>query len=126
VSGGGNVWGAGIGLNYKQTPLSYGLTIERNNPGFGGGDTEFILGAMYRFAQRKTAPVRVSLVAFDVFNNSDGGPWYDAGVAWPYSRNLLLAADMIRRHRQARPGDQCGGRVPLPPRLPVGGPGRPL
>jgi len=88
--------GAGFGMNYKQTPFSWGVNIENVNPDdyLLDSNTYFNIGLMYRFPQPEKAPLRLGLVIADVTDESDNGPFFDLGVAWPATDKLLIAADV--------------------------------
>lgn len=86
-------FGAGFGMNYKQTPFSFGISALFEDPDTGDSNTYFDLGLMYRFAQPEKQPIRVGLVISDITDETDNGPFFDLGVAWPATDKLLIAAD---------------------------------
>lgn len=99
---GGSVFGAGAGMQWKDTPLSLGLNVVRFDEdeeilgtSFGEGSATLVnLGLMYRFEQEDKAPIRVGVVALDVADEW-GGPVWGAGVLWPATAELGIAVDVI-------------------------------
>jgi hypothetical protein len=85
-----NYFGVGFAKGFGTTPLSVGVNWTQFND--GGSDTLFDVGLMYRFVQPDRGPVRLGLVARDVSGTFDG-PWFDLGIAWPVTTELLLAVD---------------------------------
>jgi hypothetical protein len=94
---GGNVkiFGGGFGMDIKNSPFSVGAAVEWFDPDGGDSDTIVNLGGMYRFERADADPVRVGLVISDLFDQSDNGPFFDLGIAWPVNDQLLLAGDIV-------------------------------
>lgn len=87
--------GAGFGMNWKDSPLAWGVNVLRNDPDAGSSDTLFNIGLLYKAARTDAAPVRVALVVNDVTDETNNGPWFDLAVAWPATDKLLIALDAI-------------------------------
>lgn len=94
---GGNtkIFGGGFGMNWKDSPFSVGANLAWNDPDAGDSDVFFALGGMYKFAREDADPVRVGLVINDLFDQSDFGPFFNAGVAWPVNERFLVAVDIV-------------------------------
>lgn len=96
VDGLGRALGAGFGIGSSSMPLSGGLNVININPaGPGSSDTLFNVGLMYRFEQPGRAPVRLGTTVVDVTDETGAGPFWNAGIAWPATPNLLIAMDVI-------------------------------
>lgn len=91
------MWGAGFGMDWGKTPFSVGINFLQNDPDDDCVDSStFVdLGFMYKFARADADPVRVGLVVQDLFDDSDNGPFFNFGIAWPVNDQLLLAADIV-------------------------------
>lgn len=89
----GRAWGIGFGMNYSDTPFSFGLNFVRDDPVVGDPETSLNVGLMYRFAQPDKDPLRLGLYLRDVTDVYDNGLIFDLGVAWPATNELLLAVD---------------------------------
>jgi hypothetical protein len=83
------LYGAGFGIQIGQHPCSVGANFLRSS---GGGSTLVSLGAMHRFRQEGLPPVRLGLVVDDV-TSQQGGAYFHLGVAWPATKDLLIAVD---------------------------------
>ena len=100
----GQSFGAGFGMNYRDTPFSWGVNVVREEPDSALLDSHTIcnVGFMCRFPQPERAPIRVGLVVSDVFSEtevdlpggSEGGIALDLGVGWPATDRLLVAVDV--------------------------------
>lgn len=93
----GRAIGVGFGMNYGQTPFSYGLNYVRLAPAAGAlpARNTINLGLMYRFEQPDNDPLRLGLRVRDLGDSGDNGMLFDLGVAWPVTSELLFAADVL-------------------------------
>ncbi|MEN6642061.1 MAG: hypothetical protein ABFE08_06410 [Armatimonadia bacterium] len=91
----GDLVGAGYGAAWKNTPFSWGVNVVNvslDDDSFD--DTIFNLGLMYRFAVPEKAPIRFGLLVEDITDQSDLGPFFSLGMAWPVTPQWLVAADV--------------------------------
>jgi hypothetical protein len=89
-------FGAGVGYGFKTVPLSLGASVTHNDFGGGFAFTSFDAGLLYRVVRDGKAPVRLGFVARDLSSaGSVGTTTYDAGISWPVTERLLIAADVI-------------------------------
>jgi hypothetical protein len=101
-----SIWGLGAGMAIKDSPFSLGLNFVDYSADSGpitgaqvliGDDdaTMVSLGALYRVMREEGAPVRLGLVVQDLFGDSHNGPFFNLGVAWPATPDLLVAVDVL-------------------------------
>ena len=90
----GKTFGAGFGMAIKNMPLSVGVSVERDDPDYGDGNTYFNLGFLYKFAQPEKAPIKVGLVVEDITDESNMGPFFNLGLLWPATPKLNIAVDV--------------------------------
>jgi hypothetical protein len=90
----GRAWGIGFGMNYRQSPFSFGLNFLRDDPAVGDPETSLNLGLMYRFEQPDKDPLRLGLYVRDLTDVYDNGLMWDLGLAWPATNELLIAVDV--------------------------------
>jgi len=107
----GKSYGIGYGANWKTSPLSWGANLVVEDPDDAGSDTYFNLGFMYRFAVPEKAPIRLGLLIEDVTDQSDNGPYFDLGVAWPVAPQWLVAADITDITDETDDGPYFSGGV---------------
>lgn len=95
LGGGDAAYGVGFGTQWKDSPLSLGISAVRWDPDFGDQTSYPSVGFLYKFVRADAAPVRLGLVVRDVTDRTNNGPYFDFGVAWPVSDSLLVAADFV-------------------------------
>lgn len=96
--------GGGFGMGIGDTDLSAGINIVNQdydeelmptqNGYDGGSDTLLNLGLLYQVRRDEASPVRVGFLVEDLTDETDMGPWFSAGVAWPATPEWLAALDL--------------------------------
>jgi hypothetical protein len=89
----GRAWGIGFGMNYRQSPFSYGFNFVRDDPVLTDPETAVNAGFMFRFVQPDKDPLRLGLYIRDLTDVYGNGLMFDLGIAWPVTNELLFAAD---------------------------------
>jgi len=109
----GSAFGAGFGIGLKETPLSAGVNIMAVNPDFGSAMTVVNAGGMYRLGMGEgKAPLRVGLSIIDITDEM-GGPYWNVGIGWKATSDLLIAVDAVDLSDETGLGVQVGGGVEL-------------
>jgi len=86
------MYGAGAARRFGGINLGASITRSEISDPLTEGINLINIGGLYRAPGAKWS---LGLVARDVTNQTDRGPWYDAGIAIKLGRNLLIAADAL-------------------------------
>jgi hypothetical protein len=89
--------GAGVGVGIGNTGLSLGINVLNLSPAFPVPDETLLnAGAMLRISQGGSrAPIRIGANAINVTNELGAPTFVNAGISWPITNSLLVAADVI-------------------------------
>lgn len=90
----GTAFGAGFGASLKDVPLSAGINVMALDEDEGDSDTILNAGLLYRLdLGGDSAPLKVGLTVVDVTDEFEVGPFWNIGLAWAATQDLLLAVD---------------------------------
>ncbi len=118
--------GGGFGMGIGETDLSAGLNIvnvDYDDLGLlpaqygydGGSDTFLNLGLLYQYRRPIGDPIRIGFLVEDLTDESDYGPWFSAGVAWPATEQVLVAVDLRDITDESDDGPYLSGGVEFKP-----------
>lgn len=117
--------GGGFGMGIGDTELSAGISIVNQDyddvilpvqTGYSSGsDTLLNLGFLYRLAREDSSPIRLGLLIEDLTDETDIGPWFSAGVAWPANPEWLVALDLRDITDESDNGPYLSGGVEYKP-----------
>lgn len=93
IEDGGNVFGAGAGYAFRNSPFSVGANLAFLNPEVGDDQTVVNAGAMYRVMRTDRAPIKIGLTVNDI-TDEIGGAFWNVGVGIPVTEKLLVAIDV--------------------------------
>lgn len=111
VEDAGSAFGIGYGANWKNSAFSWGANVVFEDPDAGDSDTFFNVGLMYRFMQPEKAPIRLGLLIEDITDESDNGPFFNLGIAWPAAPQWLVAVDVVDVTDETDDGPYFSGGV---------------
>lgn len=117
-----DAFGIGYGRQIKDGPLSIGLNVLRveadvwitdgeSSISASAKETLFNLGFLYKFEQPEKAPIRLGLLVSDVTDESNMGPQFSLGVAWPVAPQWLVAVDVLDVTDESDDGPYFSGGV---------------
>jgi len=106
----GSMFGAGFGAGLKDVPLSAGINVMALNPDGGDDQTVLNLGVLYRLSLGKdSAPLKIGVTGTDITDEFEVGPFWNVGLAWKATKDLLLAVDFTDITDEMDAGQQISG-----------------
>jgi len=90
-SGGSKIYGAGFGMGLGDSGLSVGVNALILDD--SSSETIFNAGLLYQIKQTNAQPLRIGLRAWDLTDKFGDGTWFDLGIGWRPTPQLLVAID---------------------------------